>query len=172
MKEIEIWKNVDENYMISNLGNVKSLDRIVKHSKGGYKKIKGKILKKIKSKGYHSVSIYNQGKVKIIKVHKLVAVCFIPNNLNKPHINHKDGNKLNNCVGNLEWCTASENLIHAYKNKLRFASGISNPKSKLKECDIFEIRESKLTQKEISKIYNVDQSTISYIKSRKTWNHI
>ena len=65
-------------------------------------------------KGYLRVSI---GK-KLMFIHRLVAEKYIPNPENKPQVNHKDGNKLNNCVDNLEWCTAKENSIHAYNNYL------------------------------------------------------
>ena len=65
------------------------------------------------------------GKRKSLKVHRLVAISFIPNPMNKPYINHIDGNPINNCVENLEWCTQHENVVHAYKIGLRKISHIT-----------------------------------------------
>ena len=69
------------------------------------------------SKGYLRVQLFNHGK-RTYKVHRLVAQTFIPNPENKPQVNHIDGNKKNNCVANLEWCTNQENQTHAWKNGL------------------------------------------------------
>lgn len=104
----EIWRDVDGyggNYKISNFGVVVSL------SNGGAKPLK----KFLSSSGYESVYLYNGSKKsrKAYRVHRLVALTFIPNPDKKPYINHKDGVKNNNCVENLEWVTQSENMRHA-----------------------------------------------------------
>lgn len=78
------------------------------------------ILKQTKSKyGYLTVGLYKKCKHKVFRVNRLVAEAFIPNPENKPEVNHKDTNKENNHVSNLEWNTRSENQIHAYENKLQ-----------------------------------------------------
>lgn len=70
--------------------------------------------------GYARIGIYlGQYKTKTIKVHRLIAETFIDNPLNKKDVNHKDGDKSNNSVSNLEWCTRSENIKHAFKNGLK-----------------------------------------------------
>jgi hypothetical protein len=115
---MEIWKNIkgyENKYQISNFGNVKSLDYI--NNLGKLKK--GKKLKyRITEKGYNSAMLYNNGVQKCYRVHRLVAEAFIDNKNNKPFINHKDGNKLNNNIYNLEWCTHKENVQHAFLNNL------------------------------------------------------
>jgi hypothetical protein len=109
----EIWKAVaDSNgeYHISNHGRVKS-----------YKCGKERILKPYLLGGglpYYAYSLHIKNKRKICKVHRLVALAFIPNPDNKPQVNHKDGNKLNNHIDNLEWMTSKENHQHAWDTGL------------------------------------------------------
>lgn len=110
----EIWKDIKEYeglYQVSNLGNVK-------RKKDNY------VFKKNKnSSGYRVVTLTKNKMEKSVSVHRLVANAFIPNPKNKSQINHIDGNKMNNIIDNLEWCTASENMEHAYKNNLEILKG-------------------------------------------------
>ena len=104
---MEEWRDIigyEGKYQVSNLGRVKSL----KNTRGNYRE---KILKPGKdAKGYKQVSLYKNGKGKMYKIHRLVAIAFIPNPNNYPMINHKDEDKTNNCVDNLEWCTNKYNM--------------------------------------------------------------
>lgn len=143
----ELWKDIkgyEGCYQVSNLGRIKSLDRMTNNQYGEYF-MKGRILKNsiIKDKGYCRVSL-NNGNGKISKrVHRLVAEAFIPNPENKPEVNHKDGNKLNNCVSNLEWCTNKENIEHSIRTGLKkHCNGCSNSSSKFTEEDIIFIRKN------------------------------
>lgn len=108
----EIWKDIvgyEGKYMISNMGNVKSLN---------YKRSnKEKILKPFKNKdGYLIVGLCINGKKTNFQIHRLVAEIFIPNPNNLPQVNHKDENKLNNSVDNLEWCSVSYNINYGNRN--------------------------------------------------------
>ena len=97
----EEWRDIkgyEEKYQVSNLGRVKSL----KDRYGNYRE---KILKYSKNnRGYLTVSLCKNSKVKLFTVHRLVAQAFIENSNNYPEVNHKDENKENNRVDNLEWC--------------------------------------------------------------------
>lgn len=106
-------KGYEEFYSVSNLGRIKSNDRERLGTEGSIRKCKGKILKANPNKSGHLlVNLYDfEGKSKKALVHRLVAEAFIENPNNFSCINHKDENKLNNCVDNLEWCTV------AYNNK-------------------------------------------------------
>lgn len=128
----EIWKDIEDYkglYQASNLGNVKSLSKIKNNKLVGKFKTKEKILSAgIDSKGYYSVVLYKNGNKKVCSVHRLVAQTFIPNHENKPCVNHIDGNKLNNNVNNLEWCTYRENNLHALRTGLNpILKGKDNP---------------------------------------------
>lgn len=108
---MEIWRPINGYewlYEVSNLGRVNNLN--------SYNTGKEKILRTpIDKKWYPRVRLFNNSKWKTIKVHRLVALAFIPNPENKPQVNHIDWNKLNNNLDNLEWCTNKENQYHAWK---------------------------------------------------------
>lgn len=120
----EIWKdlpNFEELYEISNLGNVRRKERTLKafnRYRICSKKLKGQDLKKRELRGYYSVGLWKDGKMHNKTIHRLVAKAFIPNPNNLPVVNHIDGNKKNNRVDNLEWCTYSHNAKEAYRLNL------------------------------------------------------
>ena len=119
----EVWadiKGYEGLYQISTFGNVKSLSRSVKHSNGGTKILRERMLKtKINSTtGYKEISLSKDGKQKYHLIHKLIAEAFIDNPHRLPVVNHIDGCKTNNDIFNLEWATYSENIRHAFANGL------------------------------------------------------
>ena len=121
---IEEWRPVvgyEGLYEVSNTGRVRSLDMYVKSRYGNYRLHKGKVLSPAKDKnGYLKVNLCYNGKDKIIRVHRLVTEAFIPNPDNLPEVNHKDEDKTNNRVENLEWCDRSYNINYGTrKDKVR-----------------------------------------------------
>ena len=108
----EIWKTIPEwsDYEASNLGRIRSKDRII-DTKSGYKYLKkGRILKQREDQhGYYQTTLSQNGKEKIMKVHRAVAYAFLSNPDNKPCVNHIDNNPKNNNLENLQWCTLKEN---------------------------------------------------------------
>lgn len=109
----EIWKPIkgyEGWYEVSNLGRVRSLDRIVTYSDGKNYSLKGKMLKMhYCGSGYLQFILHKNGKTEHKYPHRLVAETFLPNPNNLPEVNHKDENKTNNCVDNLEWCDSKYN---------------------------------------------------------------
>ena len=97
--------------------------------------------KQLTRKGYYKVFLYNKNNKRAYFVHRLVAQTFIPNPQNKPNINHKNCLKTDNRVNNLEWCTQSENQLHAYKTGLQKPS-----KSQLGKLGILNHRSKKVNQ--------------------------
>ena len=117
------WQERKELTMNMNTINVNDFratkfDGYFVNAKGDVLSLKSKtprLLSQVTVNGYKMVIMYNDGKAHLEYVHRLVAEAFLPNPENKPMVNHKDSNPSNNCVENLEWCTQSENILHAVK---------------------------------------------------------
>ena len=117
----EEWKAIpgfEGYYEASNLGRIRSVERIVKSGRG-HKTVPSVVLKpSVGEYGYESVSLSMNNKQYMQIVNRLVAQAIIDNPNNLPQVNHIDGDKTNNCVENLEWCDGSYNMQHCYANKL------------------------------------------------------
>lgn len=117
MSNIEQWKPIpgyEGYYEQSTFGRTRSVDRTYINSNGIKKTIKGRILKQFKhTGGYVQVCLYKRMKKEKLLSHRLTASVFLPNPDNLPQVNHKDENKQNNCVWNLEWCTAKYNVNYS-----------------------------------------------------------
>lgn len=176
----EFWKpikNYEGYYKVSNLGRIRSLDRKVTVWFGKRKYIGTFVNGEINRDGYNRVqlNVAEKGLRERFYVHRLVAEAFIPNLENKPFINHKDGNKLNNSIENLEWCTSQENHQHEYETGLG-ARGERQWKHKLNEEQVLNIRryyeEMILTKSEIARLFNISIQNVCDIIKRKTWKFI
>lgn len=127
---------------------------------------------------YCQICLSHKAKKYVRTLHTLVARAFIPNPENKPQVNHKDGNKLNNNVSNLEWATNQENIIHAYKTGLHdnVAIGSKHGMNKFSEDQIRKVcrllEEAELSIKKISEKTKVPKATIHDIISGNYWTHI
>lgn len=118
----EIWKSIKDlkGYEVSSLGNVRSIDRSIIGKDRVKQHFKGNIISKFKdSRGYIAVTLTYKNNYKRFLVHRLVAEAFVPNPNNYPCINHKDENKSNNSIDNLEWCTVLYNNLYGDRIKRR-----------------------------------------------------
>ena len=127
-------KDYEGLYEINDQGVIRSRDRTVEGRDGNKYTYKGKVLAQTINKltGYSMVSLWKGNKGSSFTVHRLLAQAFIPNPDSKEYINHIDGNKLNNALTNLEWCTPSENSKHAY------AVGLSKQAKNLTDAQVYK----------------------------------
>lgn len=163
---MEEWKDIvgyKKFYSVSNLGKIKRKT--------------GNILSDIVTQsGYCNVSLCKNSKVYSCRIHRLVAEHFIGIRPKGFTINHKDGNKLNNSLENLEYLSIKDNINHAWKTNLCKNKGIEHSWSKLIEKEILEIRKAyiphKITYKYLANIYNTTPTNIFSIIKRHSWKHI
>ena len=149
---IEQWKPLFGNYEISSLGNLRNIRTNPNHL----------LKKEVDKNGYERISLWYEHKTRTFQVHRLVAQVFIPNPDNLPCINHKDNNRTNNCVDNLEWCTYSYNNNYCYNQN-------RNPHKKLSNENVEFIRNNKgtISYTELAKQFNVSIGLISDIINNK-----
>ena len=135
--ENEIWKDIEGYeglYQVSNYGNVRSLN----YANRGFVK---KLVPKISNRGYQWVELAQNGKRRQITIHRIVATAFINNPNNYPVVNHKDENKTNNNVENLEWCTRSYNVKYSMeRHPERFTNFLSGHKGNRKKRDFYKLK--------------------------------
>lgn len=172
---IEEWKSVighERFYEVSNLGHLKSFytKTITPTEILNYKILKFKI----NQAGYHQTIIIRGNQRCTVLAHRLVAEAFLLNPNNYPVVNHLDGNKLNNCVDNLEWCTQGDNIRHAFKLGLMEGNkGEKNALSVLSSDQVqsidYLLEQGHLNNKEIAAEFDIDPVTICDIKRGKTW---
>jgi len=178
----EEWRELKgsrETYLISNLGNVKTKERI---GARGYHVCSHEFSKSHNSSGYLRVSLTIDDKRKSYFIHRLVAKLFIPNPENKEYVNHKDGNKENNRADNLEWVTRSENEKHAWRIGLKSAEtsgakGERHGMHKLTQNQVDYIRsvykrfDKMYGSKPLAERFDVSQQTITDIVNFRSWKH-
>lgn len=152
MKKIEGF----EQYLISDTGEVYRNNRRLSPS--------------ITNSGYKRISLHKNNKSKSFTIHRLVALHYILNPNNLEFVNHKDGDKLNNNVNNLEWCSNSDNLKHAYVLGLKSAKGMKNGRARFSDEVIQNIKndfENGVSRRTLSRLYQVSYSHIVSIIANK-----
>jgi len=163
----EEWKDIkgfECCYQISNCGVVKSLTRYRNSSRGSVSILQGRILKlKTSKSGYLCCHLRRDELSKHPSVHRLVAEAFIPNHDNKPTVNHKDGNKQNNRVDNLEWATHSEQMVHAVDNELVEVRGSPKYSKAMKKEMLEYYSNNSISITELSKVFGVSERTAGRI---------
>lgn len=169
---MEVWKTIPgwENYEVSNIGRVRSKNRI-EGWRGTTRVRAGRILKQRVILVYPSVGLKMKPRTQTALVHRLVAITFIENPNNLPVVNHKDCDPLNYHVDNLEWTTQKENIAHTVSLG-RNVKGETHGCSKFTEDQVRLIRQSKEGSVSLAKHFGVDRHTISRIRSRKMWKHV
>lgn len=162
-----MWKQIqyEANYEISEEGQVRNKETL---------QIKSL---RYSNKGYARVTLYPSGKT--YSVHRLVADAFIENPKNLPSVNHKDGNKKNNKLSNLEWCTPKQNTRHAIDviktMKVADWTGIKNPEKKLDYGLVYSIKFgllNELSNLRLQEMLGVQEETIRRIKVNELWKHV
>lgn len=174
----EEWRDIagyEGYYQVSNLGRVRSCDRVIKYPTHE-RILKARIMKCIvNSRGYTYVNLDAHFRVVKALVHRLVAFAFLPACEGRDQVNHKNGVKTDNCVSNLEWCTRSENTKHAHEFGLISNSGEKHPKAVFTEDQVIEIRKLRsdgLKFRVIAEMYGVSLSAVAMVVYRHCWKHI
>ncbi len=168
----EEWREIpgyDGAYEVSNLG------RVATHVAGRFRSVNRIMNPGLKGNGYLKVSLGGRSAHKNHYIHRLVLQAFCPDSNGKPDVNHKDGNKLNNRLENLEWVSRSENMQHAMRIGLWSSVGTNNPQAILTPSNVKAIRQYLSEGKryaELAKLFGVCRGVIGNINNGKSWRHV
>lgn len=179
-QEAEVWDWIpgwEGWYKASTLGRVRSVKRVIRYKNGNKVLQPGRLLRPAFDKitGYERVNLCRGNRKTCVCLHQAVGRTFLENPENLPEINHKDGNKLNCVVTNLEWTTVLGNKQHAVKMGLIDRKGEKHPMARKTEEDIKEIRtllSQKVPQSRIAAAFGVTQPYVSKIKLGQRWSHV
>ncbi len=165
-------------YKVSNYGRIISVERLKYGGPLGYTKLKRKIIAQIIGKGklaYCSVQLWKNNKRRKFHAHRLVAIHFLKGEP-RDTVNHKDGDKTNNIVTNLEWATYSENNQHAHDiGLINPCHGVAHPVAKLTDDKVRHIRKllaSGMSQRKVAGFMGVSRGSIQKIAERTGWKHV
>lgn len=179
--EEEEWRDVvgyESSYEVSSYGKIKSIERRCASKNGKTRKVPERIMKpKIDRYGYSAIHLSKNGERRDFTIHRLVALAFIPNPENLPQVNHKDGDKLDNRVDSLEWCSAQYNVQHSFDNGLqKVPCGTDRPFFKMSDEKVREVRKRYATEGislvKLAKDYDICPQTLHSIILLKTWKHV
>lgn len=180
---MEIFKEIPSfhDYLVSNFGRVKTVSRLLRytHSVTGSEHFRQSVERFLKVHsnnltGYKFYQLYSSKKMFNIPIHRLVADAFLPSKEGLHYVNHKDGNKHNNTVENLEWCTNEYNHQHATRTGLK-AKGEQIGNSKLNNHAVHAIKwflNKGMSHSELSKAFKISRPSIKLISKNKIWKHI
>lgn len=170
----EIWKDIPEYegyYQVSNRGHVRSVTRQKRTRFDSYFWIKGCPKRPhTQADGYLQIGLSKDGTKKSYLLHRIVACAFIPGDTSL-EVNHKDFNRKNNCVENLEWVTRIENVDYSHRNGRLLRKYERGVKTKLNLSQVIEIRKLRyvVDQKTLSKRFDVSVGTVSCIQRGVLW---
>jgi len=182
---VEVWKpapGFETSHEVSNHGRIRSIDRHVTTPKGT-RRCRGQVLKiELSGSGYPSIKLWRGGSATRQTIHKLVALAFLGDPPGKVgcrkgeyNVNHKDGDKTNNHISNLEWILSEDNRAHAMANGL-ILCGARHPSAKLSEKDVRDIRRQYArrgcTLDNLAERYSITKGHIRQIIQRKAWKSV
>ena len=171
VNKLEQWvdvKGFEGSYQVSNMGRVRSLDRYVPHINGHYQFRKGRIMTPGVVHGYQFLHLCSKYKKQRWYVHRLVATHFIPNPNNYPQINHKDENRSNNEVSNLEWCTSQYNVNYGNHNiRCAISNGTEVVALDTFHMELYKFRSAAMMAREL----NLDERHVWHVIKGKSSHH-
>lgn len=173
----EVWKKFNDILEVSSYGRVRTIERLVNGIGFGGSKTSKLIKSKLrKFQLSHNGYLQMRDRHELLRINRMVAIAFVPNPENKPHVNHKDCDKTNNHYTNLEWCTPLENNIHAISNgRTNPPKGRNHWKNKLDEMQVRTIRKcliDGITQQKLADYFKVHRTCISAISLKYHWRHL
>jgi HNH endonuclease len=170
----EIWRDYISGYIeVSNLGNLRTIDRLVNNGKGSFQHRKSQAIKAtVNITGYRTVILCHNSTRKTMSLHRIVAETFLDNPGNLPCVNHIDGDKLNNRVDNLEWISHSDNQRHAYDTGLKRRDALAAISADDALCIYNSFKNSENTLIGLAGIFGVTKGCIQRICYGDTWKHV